>query len=327
MNCQRIPGFVLCILLLTSSPPARAAAPQDPGGVLLNGFVREIAGEHIGYHSFHPYATDALLTRCIDGKQAITWETAPIPGDVRMDSVTFVWIAAHSTGSSRADARFRVAINGREWLSFSTVREKRIRHWTVSGRDNVRLTFDAQWEDTVQDLFGFMFLTVPAGAFPEGLPLTISITGDSAGSRDWYMTFKHVMRDSLAVKPQPALLRTPEGPRQLVDVMIDHFGPGGRVVLSTAGHEPVTADLKLGFNRVQVRFDAVQQRQEADLTVRLPERPEQRIRLTLDPVPYREFWLLPHSHNDIGYSDLQADVEKKQLQNLRDAMRLVQGDA
>jgi alpha-mannosidase len=319
---HRTVSLLLSISLFALPLTVLAASPQDYEGPLLNGFSREIAGEQIGYHSFHPYATTALLTRCLDGRRTITWETAPIPADTRSEFVTFVWIAAHSTGSSRADAGFHVALNGRKWLTFTTVKEQRVRHWTKAGEENVRLTFDAQWEDTAHDLFGFAFLTVPVRAFPKGQPLTVSITGDSTNNPDWYMTFRHALRESLAVKPEPALVRTPGGPRQLVDVMIDHFGTGGRAELLTSGHEPVYADLNLGFNRVQVMFDAVKERQEAELTVRLSEHPEQRIRLTLDPVLYREFWLIPHSHNDIGYSDLQADVEKKQLQNLRDAMRL-----
>jgi hypothetical protein len=46
-------------------------------------------------------------------------------------------------------------------------------------------------------------------------------------------------------------------------------------------------------------------------------------RMTLRPVRHRELYLLPHSHNDIGYSDLQTDVEAKQLKNIRDALSLI----
>ncbi len=45
--------------------------------------------------------------------------------------------------------------------------------------------------------------------------------------------------------------------------------------------------------------------------------------MIVSPVEQREFWLLPHSHNDIGYSDLQTDVEKKQHKNIRDALALI----
>lgn len=37
----------------------------------------------------------------------------------------------------------------------------------------------------------------------------------------------------------------------------------------------------------------------------------------LKPVRKVVVYVLPHSHNDIGYTDIQSDVEKKQLQNIR----------
>ena len=38
-------------------------------------------------------------------------------------------------------------------------------------------------------------------------------------------------------------------------------------------------------------------------------------------------YLLPHSHNDIGYTALQPDVERKQISNLKTAMRLARETA
>jgi hypothetical protein len=45
------------------------------------------------------------------------------------------------------------------------------------------------------------------------------------------------------------------------------------------------------------------------------------------PVRPLEIFLLPHSHVDIGYTELQAEVEKKQLSNLESGLRLVQATA
>ena len=42
------------------------------------------------------------------------------------------------------------------------------------------------------------------------------------------------------------------------------------------------------------------------------------------PVAPRAFHFVPHSHVDIGYSDPQPEVERKQWQNLRDALALFQ---
>jgi hypothetical protein len=258
----------------------------------------------------------------LDGKRVIEWQTEPIPSDYTGEYATFAWIAAHSTGTSTADRKFFVTINGDRWFTFTTVKERRVWQWTVEGRDGAKLSFDGKWEDTVNDLFGYVYLRVPVRDFPKGQPLTVSIVGDSARSRDWYMTFKYEMQESVAVKPQPAIVRTADGERQLIDVLIDHTEPGGSVTLSAAGEPPLKADLKLGYNRIEVAVNAVREPRDVEIGIAIEGRPLRRELTQLLPVKYREFWLLPHSHNDIGYSDLQSDVEKKQLVNLREAMRL-----
>jgi hypothetical protein len=49
--------------------------------------------------------------------------------------------------------------------------------------------------------------------------------------------------------------------------------------------------------------------------------------MTLKPVRQMEIYLLPHSHNDIGYTALQADVEKKQNSNIETGLRLAKATA
>jgi len=309
-------------VLLSHALHAQQVLQVDPGSPILKGFVKGLSGEHIDYHSFHPYATAALLTRCLDGKHVIEWQTEPIPTDYTGEYATFAWIAGHSTGTSAADRKFFVSINGNHWFTFTTIKERRVWQWTVEGRSGARLSFDGKWEDTVNDLFGYVYLRVPVRDFPKGQPLTVSIVGDSANSRDWYMTFKYEMRESVTVKPQPAIVLRSDGERQLIDVLIDHVEPGGSVKISTPGEPPLKADLKLGYNRMEFAVNAVREPKEVEVGIAVEGRPMEREVIRLHPVRYREFWLLPHSHNDIGYSDLQADVEKKQLDNLREAMRL-----
>lgn len=290
--------------------------------MLLNGFAREISGQPIGYHSCHPYATQALITRCTDGKHTIAWETDPVPASSNEPFVTFVWIAGHSTGSSQSDGQFRLAINGQDYLSFTTVKDRRVRQWTVSGKVGVELSFDAQSEDSANDLFGYAFLKVPSKIALPGQALNLSITGDALDKQTWFMTFKHAFRDSLEVKPEPALLHRPQGTAQALDVLIDHLGTSGQVEIQLPGQELFRADLKLGLNRVHLFVDPVKERKETTVAIRRTGLPEQSVKVTLEPVSYREFWLIPHSHNDIGYSHLQSEVEKIQIQNLRDAVRL-----
>ena len=49
--------------------------------------------------------------------------------------------------------------------------------------------------------------------------------------------------------------------------------------------------------------------------------------VTLKPVRKMEIFLLPHSHNDIGYTALQADVVKKQNSNIETGLRLAKATA
>ncbi len=44
--------------------------------------------------------------------------------------------------------------------------------------------------------------------------------------------------------------------------------------------------------------------------------------LTLRPVRRWELWLLPHSHNDIGYTHVQTEVEQMQWRYLEEAVAL-----
>ena len=314
------PAIILSGIAFMTS--AQTATPPAAGSPLLNGFDREISGEQIGYRSFHPYARAALLTRCLDGKNPITWQTDPLPEQKRGPLATFAWISGHSSGTSTADARFHLSINGKRWFSFTTEHGRRVRKWTVEGKDGSSLSFDARWEDTVNDLFGYMYLKVPVRSFPKGQPLTISIVGEAANRRDWFMTFTYRLRDSLIVQARPALLKSAAGRMQLVDILIDSREPDDRVEITSPGQASVKEHLALGFNRIQVPVRAVTTETPVTLTIARASGAVRKETVTLRPVTHRELWFLPHSHNDIGYSDLQADVEKKQMKNLRDAVRL-----
>jgi hypothetical protein len=308
---------LLAAAIVLFAAQSHAGDPQ-----LLNGFEKETAGEHIDYHSFHPYASGALLTRCLDGKQVIAWRTEPIPESFTSERATFAWIGGHSTGSSEADAAFTLSVNGEPVLRFTTARNRRVWNWRAEGARGVSLAFEGRWEDSVNDLFGYFFLTVPVGTYGKGKPLAVSIVGDSVNRRDWYMTFKYQMKESVVVQSQPALLRNPEGNRQLIDVLIDHVQQGGSVDLSTSLGDRMHATLQLGYNTLQLPVTAVREVREVGVEISIDGQAARQEKLLLHPVRFREFWVLPHSHNDIGYSDLQSDVEKKQLKNLRDAIAL-----
>ncbi len=69
------PAILFLLLLFCWQHSNAQFNPADiPDHSFFRGYVKSISGESIGYHSFHPYATDALLTRVTDGNKAIEWE-------------------------------------------------------------------------------------------------------------------------------------------------------------------------------------------------------------------------------------------------------------
>lgn len=290
----------------------------------ISGYARALAGEELGYRSFHPYASEALLVRCLDQRHPIEWETSPVPTELEADtqSLCFVWVAAHSSGTSAADATFTLEVEGEPVLDFTTVQAERVRQWTVTGRHGISLSFQAIWEDTVADLFGYMRLQVPVSRLRPGHPLRLRLIGEDAGRRDWAMAFKYRICDSVSVQAQPALLDTPAGPRQLVHALFDILEPQSSATLCVPGQEPQHAVLSQGFNRVSFHVPEAREAQRLAVVIQRPGHEDSHHELLLQPVPQREIWVLAHSHVDVGYSDLQVDVEHKQLKNLRDAMDL-----
>jgi alpha-mannosidase len=83
-----------------------------------------------------------------------------------------------------------------------------------------------------------------------------------------------------------------------------HLGPGNHtleiLVTAAAAEKPLQINLKAGGQTVATQT------------------------ITQKPVRKLEIFLLPHSHVDIGYTALQADVEKKQNSNIETGIRLAQ---
>jgi alpha-mannosidase len=310
------PALLLLAACLAGASPGRASDNR-----YLKGYVQDVSGETIGYHSHHPYASMALLTRATDGNMKIEWKTEPIPADVRAETAEFLWIAGHSAGTSTADTRFDLYLNGEQWFQFTTRSREPLWHWTVTGKEGATLSFDAAWADQVDDLFGYMVLKVPVSYFKKGESIILKVVGEKANRRDWFMTFKYAPAESIAVRPQPALILAQRDTTQLVDVLIDHMGTTGTAAI-TAAKRTVTFPLKRGFNRLEVPVEPVESPKDLKVSVAIDGGPPHAETLTLRPVRSRTFYFLPHSHNDIGYSDVQTDVELKQLKNIRDALQL-----
>ena len=94
-----------------------------------------------------------------------------------------------------------------------------------------------------------------------------------------------------------------------------------------AGAEGKAINLKFGRQSIDLSVPALETEKIMKVEVEAGGVPVASREVTLKPVRRIDIYLLPHSHNDIGYTALQADVEKKQNSNIETGLRLAKETA
>ena len=291
----------------------------------LNGYRSSVDGQTIEYHSSDPDADSALLVRGERMAHTISWQTDPLP-EPSGDSYQFIWLAGieYAGFAGETDTHeFDLLINGQPWFTFKNAKDTTAKAWQVAGKDGAELSFAATTTDHVGDLFGYMTLRLPTKKFPPGKPLTLEVQGDNSGSADWYMTFQHRFNFVPQVRSEPALVRDGARTLQQLRISLDNLVAGRMVEVHTPNHEPTRANLKIGSNLFRVSIPAVASATTIPLVFKLNGNVVETSAVPVEPVHKRDIYLLSYSHNDIGYTDLQPDVERKQWNNLEQAMRLI----
>ena len=115
---------------------------------------------------------------------------------------------------------------------------------------------------------------------------------------------------------------------ELVDVYIHHNAPspGGQAVL-TLGKAKYAAKLDSGwdFGEQMAEFAVAEfpAGSKGEVAVSLGGH-TRRFPVTLDPAKKWNFFLVPHTHLDVGYTDYQAKVAEAQSRTLDEAMQMIQ---
>jgi alpha-mannosidase len=303
-----------------------AAATAVPAGAeWLRGYKSTISGTTLSYQSPYPDITSALLVRATDGTMSIAWETEAVPADAAGKPAKFIWLAGLATG--KGAHRFDLAVDGKPALSFRTSTDSSRREWRETGETGVRLSFRTVMVDPFDELFGFMELEVPAAFVRPGRPLRLEVTGEKAGSNDWFMVFRDDLRRDVWARSEQALVRKDGRNYQVVRVEVSHLAPPGGAVISCGEADPARLELKLGYNSLEFLLPAVDAERTVPVEVTMDDGSVRRGDLKVKPVAPREIWLLPHSHVDIGYSGPQPVIEKDHWRYFREAIALAESSA
>lgn len=291
---------------------------MPPAPPPLPGWARTLAGQRLDYHSSYPDVRRALVCRAMGEPLAIAWQTAPAPVDGGDRAVVFRWLAGLATG--KGAHRFTLTVGGRATVAFRT---DGARSWSVAAARGLRLDFATAMVDRFGELFGHMDLTVPRALVRPGEGLDLRLAGEDARSQDWCLVFEHTLADWVRAEAEGALLRGGDGPRQPVRVEVSRLGPPTTASIRVGGGAATTVHLTTGFNELRLPVPPVAAPATLSVAVDVAAgEPAQALAVEQRPVPYRELWLLPHSHLDIGYTDLQEAVERRHWQHLATALAL-----
>jgi alpha-mannosidase len=115
--------------------------------------------------------------------------------------------------------------------------------------------------------------------------------------------------------------RTDAGLRQPVQVTLNHpYTQPVPAVLNVTGAEPRSLTLKPGAQTIKVSLPEAKSEQPVRITVEALGQVVATQDLVQKPVRQLTVYILPHSHTDIGYTEIQTDIEKRQVQNLVDGI-------
>jgi hypothetical protein len=310
----------ICLLaVLAVAQGTRAQGPDT-----LAGYARRLSGETIGYESYTPLATEALLTRTNTGQGVITWETEAVPTDVKGDTVFFSWVGGNAAGTATGDEPFDLTIDGNPALTIMTHKDVREPGWYYRNDRGVSIRFERKMLDHNNDVSGKVTLAIPRAMVTPGKPLRLSIVGRNKGNQDWLMVYRYQISNSFIAEVLPLLKRAPGGDTLRVIRIYGAYAKNQGTLRASTGRQRTTFPLHNDYNELQWAVPYHHRDRSIQLTLEIDGDTPTEDTLALPPLVPLEVHLVHHSHTDIGYSNLQQEVAAIQNRNIREAIRLIE---
>lgn len=157
----------------------------------------------------------------------------------------------------------------------------------------------------------------------KNMPVTKNATGLLLGI--WLITFSALAQkqkllvsnlEITSIKALPFLMGKTNAEFQPIQVKAKFSGDSCLAVAYADGNAPFNFYLKKGDNNIEVPVKAVASNTTIQLRIESKGMPSYQASVTLKPVKKLVWYILPHSHTDIGYTEIQTAIEEKQVQNL-----------
>ncbi|MDR6463990.1 glycoside hydrolase family 38 C-terminal domain-containing protein [Chryseobacterium sediminis] len=314
--------LLLVSFLISNIATGQKKVPYFGNVEVINGYNREITGENIDYFSAFPdHATRALLTRTTDGAKTIEWETAPVPQKNTGPYIYFNWLVSHSSGTSGGIRNFDLYIDDQKALTLNTYPGNQRPDWISKAADSTAFVFHQTKVDGLKDSYGIAYLRVPVSKITPGKPLRLKVVGQSQNSRDWFMTYKFTFEEKIDAASTPFILK--DGKR-LITLTTLHFGPDQKITATINGKDIHSFTMPDGIKTFDIPVTLSSEGGSVQLVVTSGKKELFRKNIEAGKVVPRTLYFIHHSHTDVGYSHLQAEVEKIHTQNIYDAIKMVE---
>ncbi|MFC2084235.1 glycoside hydrolase family 38 C-terminal domain-containing protein [Bacteroidota bacterium] len=289
---------------------------------LLKGYKSTIFGEELGYHSPQPDANLSLLVRSESSERNIEWYTDTIPEDFNEQEIKFLLLAGMDV--NKEDPRkWDFFINDIKYFTISSPTDTKQEKLIWKGPDGSKLEFLVVEVDRYDDYMGYLFLTIPVNHVEKGKPLRLKVVGENAQSRTWFMIFQYETNPKVEIVVQNAVKKGEESNYQVLRAGIIYYGLPGQAKVQL-GDEIIYNKLQFGYNLHYLNIPEVTETQNMLVKVTVGKELFFEDVITIKPVKHRTIYLLHHSHNDIGFTHVQDEVEKLQWHNLERSVELAE---
>lgn len=286
------------------------------------GYEKAIKGESMSYHSPQEDAGDAFLVRSESVENYIEWETAMVPEDHKGEYVTFNLMMAIDVNPEDPH-RWDIHINDKKLFEISSPTDSLNKTIVINGEDHAQLSFSATRVDKYGDLIGYVSLKVPSKLVKKGKAAKIKISGESAGSRTWFIIYKYKTVSGLKIQPENAVRKGKHANERVVKLEMVYYKQGANAEIKLGEHQK-TQTLNYGYNRCFVTFVADASDKVLPYTVTVDGKLLGKGEITLKPIKPMTIYLMHHSHVDIGYTHVQTEVEEKQWSYIEKCIELAE---
>ena len=126
----------------------------------------------------------------------------------------------------------------------------------------------------------------------------------------------------ISIKALPFLMQKDSTEFQPIQVKAKLSADSCTAIAYIEGILPFTLHFKKGENNLEIPVNAISEEKTIDIKIESFGMPDYKAKVTIRPVKKLVCYILPHSHTDIGYTEIQTAIEDKQVQNLVKGMEI-----